>query len=249
MTVEGLVGITLLVVFVILILLFAGLRDRWPVVLRPIESFRLLGQRIERAVEAGQRVHLSLGTGSVIGSDSAPALAGLAVLGKVARETSMSDRPVVVTAGDGAMTLLAQDTLRAAYNEAGAKDRYRATSGRLLAPTPFSYIAGLPVLLASEDVSVHMLIGSFGAEGALGADFGERNRIFVLAGTDDVQSQALLFATADHPLIGEEVFASGAYLNVGHLHRSSIRAQDVVRLLVVVAILIGTLLRTLGVGL
>jgi hypothetical protein len=91
-----------------------------------------------------------------------------------------------------------------------------------------------------------MLVGSFGSEVALAADFGERQRAFVLAGTDDIQSQALLYVTAEHPLIGEEVFAGGAYLNVGPLHRASLRAEDLLRTLIVALILIGTVLRTLG---
>ncbi len=249
MSTMDLLGLALLALFLVLMLLYAALGRRWPAVFRPMPALDGLGQAIERAVEAGERVHVSLGTGSVIGSDSAPALAGLTVLAQVASATSMGDKPPVATAGDGAMAILAQDTLRTAYARAGALARYQPTSGRLLGPTPFSYVAALPTLLATEDISVHMLIGSFGAEGGLAADFGERRRIFVLAGTDDVQSQSLLYATAEHPLIGEEVFASGAYLNAGPLHRASLRAQDGIRWLIVIMILAGTVLRTLGVGL
>jgi hypothetical protein len=242
------VGLLILLVFFGLLLIFAVVGQRWPAVFRPMPGYDALGVAIERAVEAGERVHLSLGTGSVIGSDCAPALAGLSMLSRVAEVTSMSDKPVVVTAGDGAMTILAQDALRTAYSQANAQERYRATSGRMLGPTPFSYVASLPILLASEDVSVHMLTGSFGAEGALAADFGRRKQAFVLAGTDDAQSQALLYATAEYPLIGEEVFAGGAYLNVSRFHRASLRVQDTMRIIVVVVILIGTILRTLGVS-
>src|SRR3972149_1862461 len=80
---------------------------------------------------------------------------GLAMLSRVAAATAMSDRPVVVTAGDGAMAVLAQDTLRSAYDRARAQDRFQSTSGRMLPPPPFSYAAALPTVLANEDVSVH----------------------------------------------------------------------------------------------
>ena len=239
----------ILLAFIALLVFFAILNRRWPPTFRRLPGFEALGRAIERAVEAGERVHLSLGTGSVIGQESAPALAGLAMLTRVASLTSMSDRPPVVTAGDGAMTVLAQDTLRTVYQRVGAKDRYQPIAGRMLGPTPFSYVATLPSLLSTEGVSVHILAGSFGVEGALAADFGERRNAFVIAGTDDVQSQALLYATAEHPLIGEEVFAGGAYLNVGALHRASLRAQDIMRIVVVAAIIIGTVLRTLGIAL
>lgn len=247
MTAAQLAGLGTLGLFLLLLLFFASVGRRWPVVFRPLPGLDALGRAIERAVEDGKRVHLSLGTGSVIGADSAPALAGLATLSQIAETTSMSDKPVVATAGDGAMVLLAQDTLRTSYEGVGARGRYQHTSSRLLGPSPLSYVATLPTMLDTEDVSVHLMNGAFGVEGGLAADFGERQEALVLAGTDDVQSQALLYVTARYPLIGEEVFATGAYLDVGRMHRASLRTQDVIRYLVVAAVLAGTALRTFGI--
>jgi hypothetical protein len=246
MTGIDILGLAIIVLFLVAMLFYASVGRRWKVVFRPLRGLDALDVAIERAVEDGSRVHVSLGTGSVIGSDSAPALAGLAILSKIAATTSMSDKPVVATAADGAMALLAQDTLRTAYDETGARGRYSPTAGRLLAPTPFSYAAALPTMLDTEDVSVHLMSGSFGAEGGLAADFGERQGAMVMAGTDDVQSQALLYATAQYPLIGEEVFATGAYLDIGQMHDASLRTQDLVRYLVALLILLGTVARTLG---
>lgn len=239
-------GLLAVVAFAALTIGFAALSGRWPIKLRHIPAFEALGKAIERAVEAGERVHLSLGTGSVIGAESAPALAGLAALTRVARATSMSDRPVVVSAADGAMAVLARDTLRTTYEEAGAAELYDPTSGRLLGPTPFSYVAGLPSMLEDEQVSVHMLNGSFGFEAGLAAGFGERAHNFVIAGTDDVQAQALLYAVAEQPLIGEEVFATPAYLETGTVHRASLRAQDVMRFAILALIVLGVVLGTVS---
>jgi hypothetical protein len=214
-----------------------------------MKGFEELGKAVESSVESGERVHLSVGTGSLIGAESAPGLAGLALLDRVASATTMSDKPVVVSTGDGALAILAQDTLRSAYQRAGESRRFDAMAGRVIGLTPFSYAAALPLLVETEDISVHLLLGSFGAEGALSAHFGERKQAFVFGGTDDVPSQALLYATTDEPLIGEEVFAAGAYLNIGRLHRASLRAQDLLRWAIVIAIAAGTLFITLGGGL
>jgi len=242
-------GLLILAIFLATLLAYAAYGRRRTTVFRKLRGFEELGRSIERAVEAGERVHLSLGTGSVIGSDSGPALAGLAVLSRMAMATSMSDKPSVITAGDGAMMVLSQDSLRTGYQQVGESTRFQLTAGRMLGPTPFSYVAGLPAVLGGEDVTVHVMIGSFGAEAALAADFGERKGIFVLAGTDDVQAQALLYAIASYPLIGEEVFAGGAYLNAGPLHHASLSTQDLVRFLIVAGKHLGTLMRTFGVGL
>lgn len=246
--VEGaLLGLLLLLLFSGLMIGFTFFGDLWPLGLRRLRGFEDLGLALERAVEAGERVHLSLGTGSLNSIESAPAFAGLTVLAQIAASTAMSDKPVIVSTGDGAMAVLAQDTLQTAYRKVGAEASYHPISSRMLGPTPFSYAAGVPFMLSSEEVSVHILTGSFGSEGALAVDFGRRNQAFVLAGTDDVQTQALFYGTADHPLIGEELFAGGAYLGVGELQKASLRAQDIVRIVIVAIILLGTLLKTFGV--
>ena len=244
MTAVDLQGLLLLFAFLGLMLGSAATSRRWPATFRPIPAFEALGKAIERAVEAGERVHVSLGTGSVIGPESAPAFAGLAALSRIARATSISDRPAVVTAGDGAMAILARDTLRSSYGESGSPNLYDPTSGRLLGPTPFSYVAGLPSVLTNEGVSVHMLSGFYGFEAGLAAEFGERARAFVIGGTSEVQSQALLYAIARNPLLGEEVFASGAYLGAGELHKASLRTQDIIRIGLIVLILLGVLMAT-----
>ena len=244
---DGGIGLLALISFIGLMLGFVFWGKRWPFSFRSLKGYEALNIELERAVESGERVHLSLGTGTLIGAESAPALAGLTVLARLASSTAMSDKPVIVSTSDGAMSILAQDTLASSYKKAGASYRYDFTSARMIGPTPFSYVAAIPSLLDTEEVSAHLMSGSFGTEGALTADFGRRENAFVLAGTDDIQSQALLYATANYPLIGEEVFASGAYLDMGDMHDASLRTQDVIRLVVIGLILISTLLKTIGV--
>jgi len=247
MTVLGGLGLFLVLIFVFLMIALALVERRWPARFRSIPAFDALGGATERAVKAGERVHFSLGTGTLLGSETGPALAGLSMLTRVAEAATMSDRPPVVTAADGALVILAQDTIRSAYRRVRAADRYHASSGRLVGATPLSYAAGVPAVLNDEDASVHLMLGRFGVAGALVAAAGHRKQTFTLGGTQDIQSQALLYATVENPLIGEDVFAGGAYLNAGSMHRGSLRTQDLVRVLIVAGVLIGTLLKTFGV--
>ena len=243
----GALGFFVLIVFIGLMLGFLFLGKRWPFSIRSLRGYEALTIELERAVESGERVHLSLGTGTVIGSEFAPALAGLTILARLASSTAMSDKPVIVSTSDGAMSILAQDTLASAYRTVGASNKFEFTSGRMIGPTPFSYTAAIPNLLDTEEISVHLMNGSFGSEGGLTADFGRQENAFVLAGTVDVQSQALLYATADYPLIGQEVFTGGAYLEMGPIHDASLRTQDVIRFVVIGLMLLGIFLKTIGV--
>ncbi len=69
MTAIDLQGLLLLFAFLGLMLGSAAISRRFPATFRQIAAFEALGKAIERAVEAGDRVHLSLGTGSVIGPE------------------------------------------------------------------------------------------------------------------------------------------------------------------------------------
>lgn len=244
---SGILGLAFVLLFIGLILLFGVLaRRRERANLRRIPAFSRLSQQIRLAVEDGTRVHLSLGRGSPLGPQSAAAFVGLSMLRRIARITSASDRPPIASSGEGTLAILAQDTLQSAYRTMGAEEQYDPLSSWLTGLTPFSYAAGTIPLIAEEMVSSNVLAGSFGNEVALVTDAGERNASFTLAGTDNVSAQAILFATAQEPLIGEELYAGGAYLEAGPLHVASLHAQDSLRVLLVIAILAGVILKLLG---
>ncbi|HEU0293777.1 MAG TPA: DUF6754 domain-containing protein [Anaerolineales bacterium] len=238
-----------LVVVVLAALLLVGftlLRRRSPAVLRPIEAFERLSHAIGLAVENGTRLHISLGRGNLFTSRGGSALAGLAMLRRLAERTSVSDRPPIVTSGDASLSILSQDTLQAGYRAAGAEDQYRPTTGRLTGLTPFSYAAGTIPVTRDENVSANIVLGDFGAEAALLADAADRDNMHLIAASDNLSAQSILYAAAQEPLIGEELFASGAYVGAGPSHEASLQVQDVLRWLVIVAIVIGALLRLMG---
>ncbi len=213
---------------------------------RQIPALTRLNRAIGRSVEEGSRLHISLGSGDLITPRSAPGLAGLSVVRRLGTLTVLGDRPPVVTAGDAALTLLAQDTLRNACHAAAAVEVYRPQAGRLTGLTPFSYAAGALPVTRDEDVSVSVLIGNFGAEVALLTDAAERQNAFSLAASDALAAQAVLYASAQETLIGEELFAVGAYIGAGAAHEASLQIQDVLRSLLIFAMLSGVLLTLMG---
>jgi hypothetical protein len=143
--------------------------------------------------------------------------------------------------------LLAQDTLKAGYQASGADDLFQPTTGRLSGLSPFSYAAGAMPVVRDENVSANVLMGQFGPEAALLVESAERVNVPTLGGSDDLAAQAVLYAAAQEPLIGEELFAAGAYLDAGPAHTASLVVQDVLRWALVVALVGGAALKVLGV--
>jgi hypothetical protein len=245
---ESTLGLGLVIFTILLIALFWfwARRSGRPPALREVDAFEGLPQKVGEAVESGKRIHVSLGSGAVGGRNTMAALAGLTVLETVAEAATISDKPPVVTSGDGTSMILAQDTLRRVYKQQNAEDLYDHLAGRLAGASVMSYTAGVMTTLKDESVSTSLLIGTYGSEVALMADAGWGENAHQIIGTDTAQGQALAYVAADHALIGEDVFASGAYLAGGKpAHRASLQAQDVLRLIIVAAIIGGVIVNIL----
>ena len=71
--------------------------------LRDIPAFDRLRRAIGLAVEAGSRLHISLGRGQLLSTQSAIGYVGLSILDRIARSTSISDRPPIATSGEGTL--------------------------------------------------------------------------------------------------------------------------------------------------
>lgn len=244
---PGIVGLAFVVVFIFLMIILAvASRNQPKQNLREISAFTRLGRAIGLAVEAGKRMHITLGWGGLIDLKGASALVGLTILERITRLASISDRPPVATSGDGVLGILSQDTLSGTYKAVGAGFQYDPTSGRVTGLTPVSYAAGAMPVIYDEQVSATVLVGHFGSEAALITDAAERNDSLSVAGSDSITATSVFIAAAQEPVIGEELFAAGAYINAGPVHASSLRTQDIFRWVLVGAILIGALLKLLG---
>lgn len=239
-------GLGILIFAAILLLLLTLWRRRSPVVLRRIDAYERLNREVGLAVENGTRLHISLGRGNLFTSRGGSALAALAMLRRIAERTSVSDRPPIVTSGDASLTILSQDTSQSGYRAAGAEDQFRATAGRMTGLSPFSYAAGTIPVTRDEHVSANILIGDLGAESALAAEAVDRQDAALIAASDNLPAQSVFYASAQDPLIGEELFASGAYVGAGVSHEASLQVQDVLRWLLILAMLGGGALKLLG---
>ncbi|MDX1435284.1 MAG: DUF6754 domain-containing protein [Anaerolineales bacterium] len=240
-------GLIFVVIFLGLMVFFFILSRRYTVLeLRKIPAFTRLGRAIGLAVEDGTRLHLTVGSGSITGPESASAFVGLSMLRQVTDITSDSDRPPVASAGDAALSILARDTLQTAHLEIEAETRFDPGSAVLTGVTPFSYAAGTIPLLRDENVSTNVLAGSFASEAALITDASERENSFSLGGTENISGQSVLYATAQEPLIGEELYAGGAYLDAGSMHTASLHAQDAIRIVIIIMIILGALASLVG---
>jgi hypothetical protein len=244
---TGIVGLAVLLAFFFILIAFSLIGRKRPAApLREIPAFSRLNKAIGLAVESGKRMHLTLGRGKVADLEAASALVGLDLLERVARSASVSDRPPVSTSGDGLVAVLSQDTLRRTYRSIGAASQFNPSSGQMSGITPFSYAAGTLPVMYDEHVSATVFSGHFGSEVALISDAAERTGGFTIGGSDSLPAQAVLYASVQEALIGEELYAAGAYMKSTPIHNASLRTQDILRWVLVIVMVAGAFLKFLG---
>ncbi len=243
---TSIIGLVLVLVAAGLLLGLTFIRRKSAPTFREIAAFTRLKRAIGTSVEDGTRLHISLGRSGLQTPNAAPGLAGLAMLRHLVEQTSASDKPPVVTSGAGDLSILTRDTLQAGYKAAGAEDMYDPTTGRLTGLTPFSFAAGAIPSMRDENVSSNVFIGHFGPEVALLTDTAERTNSPAVAAAVDPTAQAILYASVEEPLIGEELFAAGAYSNAGPAHQASLQVQDILRLVIILVLLGGSVLKLAG---
>ncbi len=245
MTTE-LVALALVVIATVLLPALRFLRRKAPLLLRDIPAFSHLRRAAGMSVEEGTRLHLVLGQGDLLSPRGAASFAALALLRRIGERSSIGDRPLIASAGDATLTLLAQDTLQTAYQVAGEEERFRPEQSRLSGLTPFSYAAGTMSTISQEQVSTNILIGDFGAEAGLLADAAERTNTTLIAAAMEPAAQSVLFASTVEPLVGEELFAAPAYLSQDASQQAGLQTQDLLRWILILTMLLLAGLKAVG---
>jgi len=234
-----------LLVFLLLMAIFAArLRQGRAPRLRPIPGYDRLRRFIGQAAESGRPVHVSLGVQGVGGTDTTTALAGLIVFDSLARQAALYDIQPVVTLADPTMLLAAQDVIRQAYQRRDRLPNYDPTKVRFVASSPVAYAAGAADTLAHEPLTGNAIVGIFSDEYLLLGQAALQQELPQVAGAPDMRALPYMYTTADETLIGEEIFAAGAYLSQLPSHIASLMAQDWMRILVALLILGGVILKT-----
>ena len=204
--------------------------------LRVMPAWRALPGMLEQAAAQGQPVHLSGGGAGLQGSDSLLALASAEALYQAAR---LAQGPVILTTSDSTMIPLGYEVLRRAQRARGFAGSMQAGTLRWFpdGPRSLAWAGAASALMSSEYVGANVLVGGFGPELALVAHAAARRGQPLLAASDQLDGQAVAWASADEPLIGEELYFAGAWLNPTPANQAAVVMQDILRWLLIAALL------------
>lgn len=244
--VEAIVLLLLSCLVLMTMLILRGKKGAAPSV-RPLPAFQHMPREMEYAAESGTAVHIALGSGSLYEDDTLVSMAGMEVVASLADAAVAFSAPPVVTVGDPTLLPLAQDALRRAYERHNRIEAYNPAHVRFIAPTPLAYAAGAAQNAVIEGASANFIAGAFDSEVSLLADTGARCGLPQLSAVTTPAAAGVLYPVVDHLAVGEELFAAPAQITGQRRYLLSLMAQDVIRLLIVLAI-VGSALFSLLAG-
>ncbi len=211
------------------------------VYLRPIPGLKAVEEAVGRSTEMGRPI---LYVPGIQDMDQVETVAGVVVLGHVARMTAQYETSLNVPVARSIVMKAAREACRESYTVEGRPDMFSEDMVHYLTDDQFAYAAGVNGIMVREKPAACLYMGKFYAESLILAETGNSIGAIQIAGTAS-QAQIPFFVTAcDYTLIGEEFFAASAYLSQKPELVGGVMGQDMIKLAVIVSIILSTLIMT-----
>jgi len=210
--------------------------------IRKIRAIRAIDEAVERAIESGRPVLFTSGMTGV-----GPLLyACLGILKHISVNTARLGAKLFAPCIDPEVFIFTQSTVQSAYRLEGKTNQYDESAVRFLSDEQFAYASGYMGIAHREKVGAAFLFGTFAAESLILAEAGDQVGAMQIAGTTSNEQIPFFITTCDYTLLGEELYAAGAFFSNDPIQKASLRAQDLCKLLILGLVIVGTIISTLG---
>lgn len=207
--------------------------------IRPIPGIAAVDEAIGRATEMGKPILFVLGTGT---AGDIATIAGYTILARVAKRTAEFQTRILVPVNDPVMLVMAQETTKEAYLQAGRPDVYNPESIFFISAMQFPFVAAVNGLMLREKTATNFYMGVFNAESLILAEAGNITGAIQISGTDQVMQIPFFVAATDYTLIGEELYAASAYLSQEPSLLGPLKAQDWTKIFIMAVIIVGVII-------
>lgn len=212
--------------------------------LRRIAGLDHVEEAIGRATEMGKPILYISGLST---ADDISTIAAMTILGRVATKAAQYDTPLIVPCYDPIVMMVEQEIVKESYTEAGRPDAFKEDSIFFVTNSQFGYVAAVDGIMMREKPATNFYMGYYFAEALILAETGAATGAIQIAGTDATTQLPFFITSCDYCLMGEELYAAGAYLGREPKLLGSIKGQDWSKFIAALFILVGTLLAAAGI--
>jgi hypothetical protein len=205
--------------------------------IRRIPGLDAIDEAIGRATEMGRPILLIPG----LTAFGVVAIQALNIFKYITRESAQFATPMRFLTADATVYTVAQESIQEAYQEAGRPDLYESDNIRFLSDRQFAFASGVAGIIQREKVAANFLFGEFFAESLIFAETGNMVGAIQIAGTVSTTQVPFFVAACDYTIIGEEFYATSAYLSREPVLLGSLVGQDLAKILFAGLILMGVI--------
>jgi hypothetical protein len=173
-------------------------------------------------------------------------VAGLTVLGHVARIAAEHDAALEVPTRKALVMTAARETVSASFVNAGRPDAFDEKRIYYITDEQFGFATAAAGVIVRERPATCFYMGAFYAESLLLAETANAVGSIQIAGTAQPAQLPFFVAACDYTLIGEEFLAAAAYLSGEPAQLGSLKGQDFGKSLALAVATIGVVLATLA---
>lgn len=225
---------------------FLGMKGRKFVLKKRIAAMEAIPEGVARAAELGGICVGTTGGSSTETWRGPQVIAGLTLLGHVARLAIRNNVPFYISAREPEQSMLAEDVLKTAYSAEGKPELFKTEYNLWFGREP-SYEAGLMAFMATQKTASVFYLGGFGSDAILLGEAGAEMGAMQIGASPNTFGVVFLVATCDYVMLGDELFAGAAMITENPVETGSLVGADVLRGLVMVLTFIGVILATAGI--
>lgn len=210
--------------------------------MRKIAGLDAIDESVGRCTELGKPVHYTFGRGEL----EAGILASYDVLSYTARKCAETQTDIIVSTARPDVHAITEEIMHSVYAQAGVSDAYKPNNVRFFSDLVSAYVAGIYGIFEREKPGANIMLGNLYAEATLVGEVANQMGAIQIGGASQVVQIPFLIATCDYVLLGDELFAAGAYITREPSKVAAVVVQDIGKWLVVGIILAGTVLSSVG---
>jgi hypothetical protein len=215
--------------------------------LRRLPAVDVIDEILGRCVEMGRPAWYLMDTVTMTTpSVLAPTVAAFQIMAYTARSAARLGSKFFVPVTQGLAYTIANDIVEEAYRAEGKLEDFDPLGTVMYLPDGADrmYIINH---MWSEQIAGAFFLGSWYHKAVIFTENAARVGALMLGGTDTTHNIPFLVAICDYSIIGEELYALGAYVSHDPTQSSSLAGQDIGKYIAAILIVVGAILITLGI--
>ena len=160
----------------------------------------------------------------------------------------LTDDRGIVPLNQAFLVPIAEESVKEGYLRAGRPDSFVQDNIRYLSDEQFAFTAGVTGIMNREQTAAHFFLGAFFAESLIISEVGFSTGAIQIAGTANIHQLPFFVVACDFTLIGEEFYAASAYISKDPQLLGTLKGSDLVKVLLMAAIFVGTFLSWAGIN-